>query len=43
MMIIDEADGKEPEGGLTLGPVKDYYVDRCIHGLSHVAIIPPAQ
>jgi hypothetical protein len=35
-MLIDALDGKKPAGGYTLGPVKDYFVDRDVWGLSHI-------
>jgi len=39
MIIMDRVDGKGPQGGLTLGPMKDYFIDRCVRGLTHVVII----
>jgi hypothetical protein len=40
-MIITEMDGERPSGGLTLGPVRDYFVDRNVWGLSHVVQLKP--
>jgi hypothetical protein len=40
-LIITELDGKPPHGGLTLGPVGDYFVDRDVWGLSHVVQLEP--
>lgn len=41
IMIITEMDGERPSGGLTLGPVWDYFVDRDVWGLSHVVQLKP--
>jgi hypothetical protein len=40
-MIITEMDGERPSGGLTLGPVRDYFVDRNVWGLSHIVQLTP--
>ena len=40
-MIITEMDGEKPSGGLTLGPVLDYFVDGNVWGLSHVVQLKP--
>lgn len=39
MMLIDELDGKPRRGGSSLGPVKDYFVDREIRGLTHIIML----
>ena len=39
MMLITEVDGKEQSAGMTLGPIKDYYVDRETWGMSHIVRI----
>jgi hypothetical protein len=39
MMVIDRMDGKTPPGGLMLGPVADYFVDRDVWGLSHIMML----
>jgi hypothetical protein len=36
MMIITEVDGKKQSAGMSLGSIKDYYVDRDTWGLSHI-------
>lgn len=38
-MIITELNGKTPSGGMTLGPVRDYYVDRDVWGLAYIAVL----
>jgi hypothetical protein len=40
-MIINEMNGEKPSGGLTLGPVRDYFVDRDVWGLSHIVQLKP--
>jgi hypothetical protein len=40
-MIITEMDGESPSGGLTLGTVRDYFVDRNVWGLSHIVQLKP--
>jgi hypothetical protein len=40
-MIITEMDRERPPGGLTLGAVRDYFVDRDVWGLSHVVQLQP--
>jgi hypothetical protein len=40
-IIITEMDGERPSGGLTLGPVGDYFVDRDVWGLSHIVQLEP--
>ncbi len=40
-MIITEMDGERPSGGMTLGPVRDYFVDRDVWGLSHIVQLHP--
>ncbi|MBN1532654.1 MAG: hypothetical protein JXA20_08335 [Spirochaetes bacterium] len=39
MMLIDRMDGTTPPGGLMLGPVDDYFVDRDVWGLSHIMLL----
>lgn len=39
MMILEKLDGKEAHGGYMLAPVKDYFVDRDVWGLSHVVLL----
>ncbi len=39
IMVIDRMDGKTPQGGLMLGPVADYFVDRDVWGLSHIVVL----
>jgi len=43
MMIIERLDGKKPAGGVTLGPVNDYFVDRDVWGLSHIMLVEGVQ
>jgi hypothetical protein len=38
-MLINRLDGKEPAGGKTVAAVGDFFVDRDVWGLSHVARI----
>jgi hypothetical protein len=40
-LILTEMDGETPSGGLTLGPVRDFYVDRNVWGLSHIVQLKP--
>ena len=42
-MIVTEIDNKAPENGLMLGPVRDYFVDRDVWGLSHIVLLDPIQ
>ncbi len=39
MMLIDKIDGAAPKNGPMLGPVKDYFVDRDVWGLSHIVVL----
>jgi len=39
MMIVEKIDGKEARGGYMLAPVKDYFVDRDVWGLSHIIML----
>ncbi len=39
MMILDTLDDKPTPNGPMLGPLKDYFVDRDIWGLSHIVVI----
>ncbi len=43
MMLINILDGKKPSGGYMLGPVKDYFVDRDVWGLSHIVVLDEVQ
>jgi hypothetical protein len=35
-LIVTEMDGGLPHGGFMLGPVRDYFIDRDVWGLSHI-------
>lgn len=39
MMLIKEMDGRLSPAGPRLGPVKDYYVDREVWGLTHIIML----
>ncbi len=39
IMVIDRIDGKASPNGPMLGPVKDYFVDRDVWGLSHIVVL----
>jgi hypothetical protein len=39
MMLIKDVDGRPAKGGMSLGPVADYYVDRETWGLTHIIMI----
>lgn len=39
MMLIENLNGTPPEDGKTLGVTSDFFVDRSIRGLSHIAMI----
>jgi len=39
MLLAREIDGKKPSGNNMLAPADDYFVDRDIWGLSHIAVI----
>jgi hypothetical protein len=39
MMIIKKVDGYDVRGGITAGPVSDFYVDRETWGLTHIIMI----
>jgi hypothetical protein len=43
MMLLNEVDGRETRGGMSLGPVSDYYVDRETWGLTHIMMIDNVQ
>jgi hypothetical protein len=40
-LIVTEMNGEPPSGGITLGAVGDYFVDRDVWGLSHVVQLQP--
>lgn len=40
-MIVTEMDGEPPHGGFMLGPVRDYFIDRDVWGLSHIVQLEP--
>lgn len=37
MIIVDEIEGKTPESGVLLGVMSDFYIDRCVRGVAHIA------
>jgi hypothetical protein len=39
MMIMTEFEGSLARGGMSIAPVRDYYVDREIWGLTHIVMI----
>ncbi len=39
MMLIRESDGAKVRGGMSVGPVRDYYVDRETWGLTHIVML----
>lgn len=39
MMVLDKLDGKKTPNGPMLGPIKDYFVDRDVWGLSHIVML----
>ncbi len=39
MMVLDKLDGKKTPTGPMLGPIKDYFVDRDVWGLSHIVML----
>ena len=39
VLLLNSINGEPPKGGNTIGPVSDYFVDRCVWGLSHVVRI----
>ena len=43
MMLIENMNGTAPGGGILLGLINDFFVDRSIRGLSHIAIIRDLQ
>jgi hypothetical protein len=43
MMLIETLNGRPPEDGILLGPINDFFVDRSVRGLSHIAIIRDFQ
>ncbi len=43
MMMLKEMDGTKTRGGMSLGPVRDYYVDRETWGLTHIMMIDNVQ
>lgn len=40
-LIVTEMDGEPPHGGFMLGPVRDYFIDRDVWGLSHIVQLKP--
>lgn len=43
MMLIKDVDGKPAQGGMSLGPVADYYVDRETWGLTHIVMLESVE
>lgn len=39
-LLVDKVDGTPPENGLMLGVFGDFYIDRCVRGVSHVERLP---
>lgn len=39
MMLIEAIDGKPLTGGASVGPVRDYFVDRMVRGLTHIVLL----
>jgi hypothetical protein len=39
-LLLNTMDGKPPKGGITIGTVSDFFVDRCVWGVTHVVRIP---
>ena len=39
MLIIDKIDGKDAFSGFMLAPIRDYFVDRDVWGLSHIIML----
>ncbi len=39
MIVVDELEGKRPESGVLLGVISDFYIDRCVRGVAHIARI----
>jgi hypothetical protein len=40
-LLLGSIDGKDPRGGYMLAPVKDFFVDRDVWGLSHIIMLNP--
>ena len=40
-VIVTEMNGENPRGGFMLGPVRDFFIDRDVWGLSHIAQLMP--
>jgi hypothetical protein len=43
MLLLNSINGEPPKGGHTIGAVSDFFVDRCVWGLSHVVRIPAVR
>jgi hypothetical protein len=43
MMLLKEMDGAKTRCGMSLGPVRDYYVDRETWGLTHIMMVDGVQ
>lgn len=41
MILIDNEDGSPPPGGIMLGCIADYFIDRSIRAVSHMLVIRP--
>lgn len=39
MLLIEEMDGQPRPGGASLGPVKDYFVDRVLRAVTHIVML----
>lgn len=39
-LLVDKVDGTPPENGFMLGVFGDFYIDRCVRGLSHIVRLP---
>jgi len=41
-LLVDSVDGEPPRDGIMLGVFGDFYIDRCVRGVSHVVRLPRA-
>ena len=41
-LLLETMDGKPPKGGKTIGAISDFFVDRCVWGLTHIVRLKPS-
>ncbi|MFZ7110490.1 MAG: hypothetical protein ACOWYE_02310 [Desulfatiglandales bacterium] len=39
ILLMTELDGKPAKGGITIAPLRDYFVDRDVWGITHIVLV----